>query len=179
MIGVCCGIQVVGNSDPGQLQVFAFLFPAKLIRGFAVVAVVPLGRLAGFDLRFYVFAFPSSRHSDSLTHFAGSVGDYERESVKRGLGAGGAASGQNGERGVHHATERAFGDASEVLGKDALVGEFGDVIGPANLQNPVVLGSCFDGVGGKDFGGWNCESSAQMRSAPTKSCTNAGAALPG
>jgi hypothetical protein len=118
----------VGNSDPGQLQVFAFLFAAELIRSFAVVAVVPLGRLAGFDLRFYVFAFPSSRHTDSLTHFAAAVGDYEGESLKQGSGAGSAASGQNGERGVHHAAESALGDASEVLGKDTLVGEFGGVI---------------------------------------------------
>ena len=128
MVGICCGFQIVGNSDPGQLQVFAFLLTAELIRGFAVVAVVPLGCLAGFDLRFYVFAFPSSRHTASLTHFAAGVGDYEGESLKRGSGAGGAASGQNRERGVHHAAESALSDASEVFGKDALVGEFGGVL---------------------------------------------------
>ena len=133
MVGICCRFQIVGNSDPGQLQVFAFLLTAELIRGFAVVAVVPLGCLAGFDLRFYVFAFPSSRHTDSLTHFAAGVGDYEGESLKRGLGTGGAASGQNGEWGVHYAAESALSDASQVLGEDALVGEFGGVIGPANL----------------------------------------------
>ena len=83
--------------------------------------------------------------------------------MKRGLGADGAASGQNGEGGVHHAAERACGDASEVLGKDALVGEFGGVIGPANLQNPVVLCLCLDGIGGKDFGGGNHEERLKMR----------------
>jgi hypothetical protein len=69
------------------LQVFAFLFAAELIRGFAVVAVVPLGRLAGFDLRFYVFAFPSSRHIDSLTHFAAGAGVYAKKVWGRGVRA--------------------------------------------------------------------------------------------
>jgi hypothetical protein len=34
---------------------------------------VPLGCLAGFDLGLHVFAFPPSRHSDSLTYFAAGV----------------------------------------------------------------------------------------------------------
>jgi hypothetical protein len=39
-----------------------------------------LGGLAGFDLRFYVFAFPSSRHTHSLTHFA-ACGVFMKEKV--------------------------------------------------------------------------------------------------
>jgi hypothetical protein len=42
---------------------------------------VTLGSLAGFDLRFYVFAFPSSRHTDSLTHLQ-QVRGFMREKLR-------------------------------------------------------------------------------------------------
>src|SRR5579863_1488777 len=80
------GLEVVGNPDPRELQIFALLFAAKLLRAFGVVTVVPLGRLTGFHLRFHVFAFPSSRHTRSLTHFAaGRV--FMREKVRGGIQA--------------------------------------------------------------------------------------------
>src|SRR5208282_2271213 len=87
MVWVCRGFQIVGNSNAGQLQVLPFLFAAELLRALRVVAVVALGRLAGLDLRFDVFAFPSSRHTYSLTHFAAGAGDY-RENFKRGAPCG-------------------------------------------------------------------------------------------
>lgn len=57
----------------------------------------------------------------------------------RSLGAGGAALGQNRKRRVHYAGESALGDASQMLGKNTLIGKFGGVIGPANLQNPAIF----------------------------------------
>jgi hypothetical protein len=86
MIGVCCGIQIMRNPDARELQVLALLFTAQLLRALGVVAVMTLGSLAGFDLRFHVFAFPSSRHAGSLTHFAAGAGVYERK-TSRGVRA--------------------------------------------------------------------------------------------
>jgi hypothetical protein len=51
------------------------LLAAELFGAFRVIAVVTLGCLAGLDLRFYVLAFPSSRHTCILTHFAAGAGD--------------------------------------------------------------------------------------------------------
>jgi hypothetical protein len=42
---------------------------------------VPVGSFAGCHLRFNVLAFPSSRHTDSLTHFAAGAGVYKRKSL--------------------------------------------------------------------------------------------------
>ena len=61
------GFEVVDDSDAGELEVFAFLIAPQLLGGF--------GRRCGFfllgfqqvNLRFYVFAFPSSGHIDILT----------------------------------------------------------------------------------------------------------------
>jgi hypothetical protein len=70
MVGVSGGFEVMRNASSGELQVLAFLFAAKLFRAFGIIAVVPRGFLAGFNLRFHVLAFPSSRHTLILTHFA-------------------------------------------------------------------------------------------------------------
>jgi hypothetical protein len=59
---------------------------------------VPVGSFAGCHLRFNVLAFPSSRHTDSLTHFAAGAGVYKRKSLGGHSGAGGTASLQNGTR---------------------------------------------------------------------------------
>jgi hypothetical protein len=50
-----------------------------LLGTFGFIAVVALGCLAGFDLRFHVFAFPSSRHTYSLPHIAAGAGVYEKK----------------------------------------------------------------------------------------------------
>jgi len=60
----------MSDADAGQLQVLALLFAANLFRAFGFIAVVSLGFLAGFHLCLHVFAFPSSRHTIILTHFA-------------------------------------------------------------------------------------------------------------
>ena len=70
MVGVSGGFEIMRNASSGELQVLALLFAAELFRAFGVVAVVPRGFLAGFNLRFYVLAFPSSRHISILTHIA-------------------------------------------------------------------------------------------------------------
>ncbi len=80
MVGIGGGFEVVGDADSRELQIFAFLLAVELFRRFGVVAVMALGGLAGFDLRFYVFAFPSSRHAYSLTHFAAG-GVFMKEKV--------------------------------------------------------------------------------------------------
>jgi hypothetical protein len=130
MVRVGCGLQVMNNSRAGELKVFAFLFAPELFRSLAVVAVVPLGCLAGFHLCFHVFAFPSSRHAYSLTHFEAGAGVYEKESSKRQLGTGSAAAGQDGERSVHlhDAAESSLGDVGEMLGENALVGKFSGIV---------------------------------------------------
>ena len=47
---------------------------------------------------------------------------------------------------MHHAAESALRDASEMLGEDALIGEFGGVIGPANFENPSIFASHYRGA---------------------------------
>ena len=80
VIRVCRGFEVMDDSDSGKLQVFAFQLAAELFRAFAVVAVMPVRSFACFHLCFYVFAFPASRHTVSLTHFAAAACVYPRES---------------------------------------------------------------------------------------------------
>lgn len=77
------------------------------------------------------------------------------------LGAGGAASGQNGERRTLHAGEGALRDASKMLRKDAMISEFGVVIRPANLQNPAV--SFLQSARRSNLGGRNHKKRAKAR----------------
>lgn len=47
--------------------------------------------------------------------------------------------GNDGERGEHDAVESGFGNAGEVLGEDAAVGELGVVVGPADAEVPAAF----------------------------------------
>ncbi len=87
MARVSGGLEIMRNSDAGQLQVFALLFAAELVRAFGVVAVVALRSLARFDLCFHIFAFPSSRHTFILPHFAAGA-DVKRKKSRTGCAAG-------------------------------------------------------------------------------------------
>ncbi|PYU40656.1 MAG: hypothetical protein DMG53_22540 [Acidobacteria bacterium] len=50
--------------------------------------------------------------------------------------AGGAALGKNGEGRTHHPADGALGNAREMFGKEATVGEFSGVPGPGQAQAP-------------------------------------------
>src|SRR5438445_1697143 len=50
--------------------------------------------------------------------------------------AGGAALGKNGEGRTHHPADGALGNAREMFGKEANVGEFSGVPGPGQAQAP-------------------------------------------
>ena len=61
------GLQVVQNARTRKLKALKFLLAVKLRRGFLALSGVSLGCLAGFDLRLYVFTFPSTCHTYILT----------------------------------------------------------------------------------------------------------------
>src|SRR6266404_8946961 len=62
VIGVGGGIQVVCDAGARELQLLYVLVAGLLLGTFGVASRKRLGAFFGFDLRFYVFAFPASRH---------------------------------------------------------------------------------------------------------------------
>src|SRR5579863_5040170 len=92
-------------------------------------------------------------------------GVYEGESLRKQLGAGGAAAWQNGERRVHldNAGERGLGDTREMFGEDSVIEKLGGVIGPTDLKDPAILFSSGQCGGGSDFGGGNLKKRIQVR----------------
>jgi hypothetical protein len=76
--------------------------------------------------------------------------------LQENLGAGGAALGEDGERGADDALDGVFGYAGEVFSEDARIREDGTAVGPAEVEDPTggaaVIGGEFFGVGGAKFG---------------------------
>jgi len=66
----------MGDADPGQLEIFDGLLSKLLLGGFLLVPGREFLGFAGVDdLCLYVFAFPTSGHSNILTQFAG-IGSF-------------------------------------------------------------------------------------------------------
>src|SRR5439155_21223364 len=84
--------------------------------------------------------------------------------------AGSAALGENGKSRPNNTADGGLGDAREVLGKYAAVGEFDGVIGPGQAQPPGLFG--FLGAGDRDFADGDLE---ERLEAPVE-CPNAFAA---
>jgi nucleoside-diphosphate-sugar epimerase len=71
VIGVGGGFEVVDDAGAGELKVLADLLLAHFFVRFGACTVVRLFFFYGGDLRFYVFAFPASRHIRILTQIEG------------------------------------------------------------------------------------------------------------
>jgi len=62
VIGVRCGVEIVGDARARQLQLLNILLAKLFLRTFGVAFWRRFGDFLRFDLRFYVFAFPASGH---------------------------------------------------------------------------------------------------------------------
>jgi len=69
VVRIGCRFEVIYDSNARQLQVFNVLLSRLFLGAFRLVPGRPLPAFDGFDLRFDVFAFPASRHTNIVTQF--------------------------------------------------------------------------------------------------------------
>jgi len=74
--------------------------------------------------------------------------DSKEESCEKS-GACGATLGENGESGAHHAADGGLGDAREMFGENAAIGEYRRFVPPVDAKEPAAVG--FFGVSRSDF----------------------------
>lgn len=77
MVGIGRGSEIIGDANSGQLQILDTLLSELFRSAFWLLAGKRLLAFGGGfdDLRFNVFAFPTSRHTYSLTQFA-AIGSF-------------------------------------------------------------------------------------------------------
>src|SRR5208283_1947475 len=93
-----------------------------------------------FHLGFHIFALPTTCHASILTQTGVQNGFSSKKKRWGLLGTCGVALGRCGNRRCDQAANGVLRQTSEPFGEEAGVGELGLLVGPADMQQPVVDG---------------------------------------